>query len=978
MLKTEINHLFWIAVFSLMMSFCCIFLIAPLDVAETQTLITDQQLSVKGNDSTNPGARLRHDLRGKLFIKPGRSRSIAVTYTSSQDTNLRLELRSRRFVQECSESGGSLDVNVYKNNELIYSSNQILGQNNEVYIDAKRGDSVSIELGKNQYHCTWLVASFTNEDLNLSVRKIALVFLLAIFIGYCTCQKAMSLVLKFCLVFSLFMVAEKETFGTIQYSSVLTYLALSMFVISLALLLSRLCALGSYSFKWLAIFLNIAVSILVCITPAVFIIYTKDFNHALDQDSLFAIFQTNFSEAAEFVDGFISVSSLILLLLGLAIIVVVTLILYRHVNNRMGHWDVLLFSCLIVFSGYQIHNDADTLRIFSFTEGSWSKYQAELVKFQLILEKRNAGKIKYDAYKENNNETYIVVVGESVNKAHLGLYGYVRETTPRLSQYLLNGSLMVFENAFSSHTHTMPTLSLALTQANQHNGKEYFNVPSVLDLLDSAGVRTAWVTNQVVYGDWDNLVSVLAAGADERHNLNKNIGTSTRTTSFDADVIPVVSEILGRGEAENRIIFVHLMGSHGKYCNRFPIEYKVYNGELDVGDFGNAAKQENLANRLNCYDNSILYSDYVVSELIEELRAIEGVSGLVYFSDHSEDVLRGLGHNAAQFTMEMTQIPLFVWLSEDYQQLYPEKIRVLKGNAYQLFSNDLIYETLLGITGIKTPYYEEKHDLSNEKYALPPESSLTLHGQRLYSNSAEYRKFESVAGLKKLEQLSRVIPHRVNTLGKLGQIIHSGFRAFELDVIFREGHFFEVGHDDSNATGQSLEGILNRLESQKYEKLWLDVKNAGEENIGQMLQVLEKLNRKFGLKEKLIFESSSQSFYMKEISDAGFHTSYYLPTQHIKNLLENGDGYDLALQAKAFAEQANTQSLSAVSFDSDLYPFVDKYLGPILDEEVVFHTWNLRLRLNDQHFLSELLSSDIYKDERIKTILINYKTAFNF
>ena len=136
--------------------------------------------------------------------------------------------------------------------------------------------------------------------------------------------------------------------------------------------------------------------------------------------------------------------------------------------------------------------------------------------------------------------------------------------------------------------------------------------------------------------------------------------------------------------------------------------------------------------RQNNYDNSVLYNDFIVSNIVDILKKQGGVNALIYLSDHGEDVMRKLGHNPSTFTFDMTQIPLILYFSKEYQEKYQEKINSLNSNKNLLFSNDLLYDTVLGIADIKTDNYEERFDLSSKNYILEDKNALTLHGKKEY------------------------------------------------------------------------------------------------------------------------------------------------------------------------------------------------------------------------------------------------------
>ena len=76
------------------------------------------------------------------------------------------------------------------------------------------------------------------------------------------------------------------------------------------------------------------------------------------------------------------------------------------------------------------------------------------------------------------------------------------------------------------------------------------------------------------------------------------------------------------------------MGTHGPYWRRYPEEFNRFRGPIPVADIGGSRIDEKASDQINTYDNAVLYNDYVVSTLIEELRAQQGVSSLSYLSDH--------------------------------------------------------------------------------------------------------------------------------------------------------------------------------------------------------------------------------------------------------------------------------------------------------------------------------------------------------
>jgi len=116
----------------------------------------------------------------------------------------------------------------------------------------------------------------------------------------------------------------------------------------------------------------------------------------------------------------------------------------------------------------------------------------------------------------------------------------------------------------------------------------------------------------------------------------------------------------------------------------------------------------------------------------------------------------------------------------------------------------------------------------------------------------------------------RVIPHRINYIDTLYSVLDNGIRSLEIDLIFREGYgFFEIGHDELDATGVKFDIFLNILQNYEIKKIWLDVKNLSDANIDVIITELERLDSIYIIKNISIIESSDTTNNFKKLSDKG-------------------------------------------------------------------------------------------------------------
>jgi heptose-I-phosphate ethanolaminephosphotransferase len=258
--------------------------------------------------------------------------------------------------------------------------------------------------------------------------------------------------------------------------------------------------------------------------------------------------------------------------------------------------------------------------------------------------------------------TVVIVIGESTNRLHMGLYGYHRDTNPKLSS--IQSELSVFDNVFASRPNTIESLEQVLTFANQHHPDVYKTKPSLMAMMKQAGYRTYWVSNQQTLTARNTMLTTFAKQADQQVFLNTS--RQQNAYSFDEKVLAPYTEILNRQD-EKKLIVVHLLGTHMKYAYRYPEAYDVFHDDKGLPKDLSADQVETI----NAYDNAVRYNDSIVYALIDRLKHKQQHSLLVYFSDHGEDVYDSAQHdfqgrNEASPTYAMYAIPFVVWHSPNW------------------------------------------------------------------------------------------------------------------------------------------------------------------------------------------------------------------------------------------------------------------------------------------------------------------------
>jgi heptose-I-phosphate ethanolaminephosphotransferase len=260
---------------------------------------------------------------------------------------------------------------------------------------------------------------------------------------------------------------------------------------------------------------------------------------------------------------------------------------------------------------------------------------------------------------------FVVVVGESLTRRHMHLYGYPRDTTPKLDRLAENGELLAFRHIVTPHAMTVPALSeiFQFHAGAGHDGHTLF------DVLNGAGFTTYWISNQYQYGLYESGVSLLTSAAHQQW-LNQPLeqGYQARR-NFDDDVLPPLHRVLGE-DGPSTFVFLHLLGSHYYYPARYPPaeEHFVATQATDC----RSPKQQQAVDE---YDSSVRFNDGVVSQIIDAVRAAGTVSFVLYFSDHGEEVYEFrdfAGHGDGMISPYTAEVPLVLWLSPEYRSAYPD------------------------------------------------------------------------------------------------------------------------------------------------------------------------------------------------------------------------------------------------------------------------------------------------------------------
>lgn len=297
-------------------------------------------------------------------------------------------------------------------------------------------------------------------------------------------------------------------------------------------------------------------------------------------------------------------------------------------------------------------------------------------------------------------EIVVMVLGESSRYDRWSLNGYKRETNPLLGK---EGNLVALSDVITSVSATRLSVPVIISRKPATQSlKDGFSEKSFLTAYKEAGFKTWWLSNQISFGQYDTPVSVFAKEADVIQFLN--LGGFTNHSNFD----DVLFEPLKRALADpspKKLIVLHSLGSHWNYSQRHPKEFDKWQPSLFGIDKPVYTDLKIKPQLNNSYDNSILYTDWFLAQVIGDLKATGQLASLVYVADHGQTLYDGScklafhGHN----TQYEFHVPAFMWYSEQYRERYPAKVAALHKNRKAKLATENFFHTMLDVADIRYP-----------------------------------------------------------------------------------------------------------------------------------------------------------------------------------------------------------------------------------------------------------------------------------
>jgi lipid A ethanolaminephosphotransferase len=306
----------------------------------------------------------------------------------------------------------------------------------------------------------------------------------------------------------------------------------------------------------------------------------------------------------------------------------------------------------------------------------------------------------------------VIVVGESARAESFSLGGYSRITNPLLAKR----DVTYFSNVSSCGTNTATSLPCMFSNLGRDNYNERIakQQENLVDVVQHAGLFLEWEDNNT--GSKGNAARIEEANM----SLLNDTQLCSAKGCYDAIFFQHLEDEF-QEHPGNMVFVLHQIGSHGPaYHERYPAAFERFKPACQTGELQDCSRQEVL----NAYDNTILYTDYVLDGIIERLKRREASYdvAMLYISDHGESTgEKGIYLHGTPYMIaprQQTQVPMLLWASDGFfsnRGIQRDCLQSMKNNRY---SHDNLFHSVLGLLDIQTKVRNPQLDIFDKCTAV--------------------------------------------------------------------------------------------------------------------------------------------------------------------------------------------------------------------------------------------------------------------
>lgn len=287
----------------------------------------------------------------------------------------------------------------------------------------------------------------------------------------------------------------------------------------------------------------------------------------------------------------------------------------------------------------------------------------------------------------DSKDVCVLVIGESARRENFSLYGYGKHTNPLMEK---DSVTALIADAAATYT----TAGVKAILDHKPSNRLYEILPNY---LYRSGVDVVWRTC-----NWGEP----PVHIDKYYNIDKLKSMYPEADGrYDGILLAGLKEEIEACDRDKMLIVLHTSTSHGPtYDKKYPADFEVFKPVCTTVEMSKADPKE----LMNAYDNTIVYTDYLIHSVIEILREIpQRRACMMFVSDHGESLGEGNlymhGVPMAVAPKEQIEIPFIVWTSDKDMEINTSA----KVGQYHVF------HSILSFMGIDSPVYDSALDIFN-------------------------------------------------------------------------------------------------------------------------------------------------------------------------------------------------------------------------------------------------------------------------
>lgn len=310
----------------------------------------------------------------------------------------------------------------------------------------------------------------------------------------------------------------------------------------------------------------------------------------------------------------------------------------------------------------------------------------------------------FDSQTPSRKEVVVLIIGEAARAEDFSHYGYAKDT----NEFTKATSIIALPFGQSCATNTISSTACILTHegstASSHT--KFEPLPSY---LTRSGVETIYRTNNsgpppvnvTTYERAGEIAARCTTGACPQPRLDEALNWG-------------LANALNASKANRIFVTLHQSGSHGPaYYSKYPKAFAHFKPECKTVQVSKCS-QEELS---NAYDNSIRYTDFLLADLITQLKTVDADAVMIYVSDHGQSLgesgfyLHGAPNAIAP--RQQREIPFLVWMSEGFKTR--KGITEKDVIPAETFPHDFPFHSVMGAFGMKSDIYKPEFDIFSKK-----------------------------------------------------------------------------------------------------------------------------------------------------------------------------------------------------------------------------------------------------------------------